>query len=146
MAATTCQRIGGCISPVRESCALKSTAKKLIKDKLIKQWDTQLDHLNVQSKFWYIDALELNCPLWNWIISGLPSCQLSFIHRVGSDTLPTPLNLACRKVQTDRKCSLCNLPNPTALHILNSCPTSLNQGRYTWRHDSKLAHIVTFTN
>ena len=31
---------------------------------------------------------------------------------------------------------------PTVLHILNACPTSLNQGRLTWRHDSVLLKIV----
>ena len=27
-------------------------------------------------------------------------------------------------------------------HILNACPVALNQGRYTWRHDSVLQKIV----
>ena len=31
---------------------------------------------------------------------------------------------------------VCNSPNPTTALILNSCEEALNQGRYTWRHDS----------
>ena len=27
-------------------------------------------------------------------------------------------------------------------HILNACPTSLNQGRFTWCHDSVLQMLV----
>ena len=27
-------------------------------------------------------------------------------------------------------------------HILNACPVALNQGRYTWRHNSVLQKIV----
>ena len=48
------------------------------------------------------------------------------------------------KVQTDPRCPLCNSRCPTTLHILNGCPVALNQGRYTWRHDSVLANIVSF--
>ena len=31
----------------------------------------------------------------------------------------------------------------TLLHILSNCSTSLDQGRYTWRHDSVLTSIIT---
>ena len=33
---------------------------------------------------------------------------------------------------------LCRSPHQTSVHILNGCPEALNQGRYTWRHDSVL--------
>ena len=36
------------------------------------------------------------------------------------------------------------LRNPDTLHhVLNNCPTFLEQGRYTWRHDSVLSQIVS---
>src|SRR3954453_23481902 len=38
-------------------------------------------------------------------------------------------------------CPLCSHPQCTLHHILVNCPFALNQGRYTWRHDSVLANL-----
>jgi hypothetical protein len=38
-------------------------------------------------------------------------------------------------------CKLCPSQQCTLHHILAGCKFSLDQGRYTWRHDSVLAHI-----
>lgn len=38
----------------------------------------------------------------------------------------------------DARCPLCSHHLPTVHHILSGCPTALQQGRYTWRHDSTL--------
>ena len=67
---------------------------------------------------------------------------LSFILRAASDTLPTPLNLRRWRYCADSKCHLCGSLSPTVLHILNACPTFLNQGRLTWCHDSVLLKLV----
>ena len=75
---------------------------------------------------------------------SLPAGQLSFILKAASDTLPTPINLARWRYKTDSSCNLCHSPTPTTLHILNACPVSLSQGRYTWRHDSVLNKIILF--
>ena len=32
----------------------------------------------------------------------------------------------------------CSVPHPTALHVLSGCKAALEQGRYTWRHNSVL--------
>ena len=90
------------------SRALKAATTKKINDYHTKIWDAQLERLKVQSKFQDIIALESDCPSWNRIISGLPSGQLSFLLRAGSDTLPTPLNLARWRIQADPRCPLCN--------------------------------------
>ena len=42
----------------------------------------------------------------------------------------------------DSKCELCDHKSQTTFHILNGRPVSLNQGRYTWRHDSVLLRIA----
>ena len=62
--------------------------------------------------------------------------------KAGADCLLTPLNLSRWRIQTDPKCPLCLWPKPTTAHILNGCPTALNQGRYTWHHDSVLQAIA----
>ena len=39
--------------------------------------------------------------------------------------------------------SLCSHLNCTLAHITSMCTVSLNQGRFTWRHDSVLSHLTT---
>ena len=107
-------------------------------------WDNHLSNLTVQSKFSDACTLELDNKVWSRIQQGLPSGQLSFMLRAASDTLPTPMNLSRWRYKADSKCPLCGSPYSTTLHILNACPTALSQGRYTWRHDSVLHHILRF--
>ena len=121
---------------------LKQVSKLVVRDYQASHWDNHLDSLTVQSKFKDIIALEPDCKVWNRILSGLPAGHLSFILKAGADCLPTSLNLRRWKFQTDPKCPLCSSPLPTSAHILNQCPTALNQGRYTWRHDSVLRSFV----
>ena len=106
---------------------------------IIRKWDTNLNKLSVQNKFLDVSRLEHSNRVWNRIMAGLPAGQLSFLLRAGSDTLPTPLNLKRWKIQTDSKCSLCGCNLPTVHHILSGCPIALDQGRYSWRHDSALS-------
>ena len=108
-----------------------------------KQWDEHLSTLEVQGKFGEIVSLESENKTWKKImLHGLPYGQLSFILKAGSDTLPHPLNLRRLKIQCDSKCPLCQSLRPTTAHILNGCPIALDQGRYTWRHDSILKKIL----
>lgn len=47
------------------------------------------------------------------------------------------------KLRTVPKCHLWNNPWPTIQHILNGCPVTLSQGRYTWQHDKGLKTFVS---
>ena len=58
---------------------------------------------------------------------------------VSIDTLPTKVNLKQWGKVTNEKC-FCG-QRQTLNHILNCCVVSLNQGRYTYRHDNVLAYI-----
>ena len=87
--------------------------------------------------------LEAETKVWKRIVDGLPAGQLSFILRCSSDTLPTPTNLRRWKIQMSARCKLCDAPQATALHILNGCKQALEDGRYSWRHDSVLQKIVS---
>ena len=104
----------------------------------VKHWNDKPSELTVQSKFIAITELEFQNSVWKRIQKGMPAGQLSFLLRAGSDTLPTPLNLKRWRIRPNAKCPLCDNPWPTVQHILNGCPVSLSQGRYTWRHDSAL--------
>ena len=59
------------------------------------RWDEKLTGLSVQCKFMSMCELEGDNRVWHRIMQHLPAGQLSFILREASDTLPTPLNLAC---------------------------------------------------
>ena len=101
-----------------------------------------LSKLMVQSKIFDACELELDNRVWRRIQQGHPPGQLSFILRGASDTLSTPMNLFCWRYRADPKCPLCSSPQATTLHILNACPIALSQGRFIWRHDSVLQHIL----
>ena len=75
-------------------------------------------------------------------MNGMPSGQLSFMLKAGSDTLPTPMNIQRYKVQVSSHCKLCQRPQATTGHIISACPEALEQGKYTWRHDSVLQSLV----
>ena len=77
--------------------------------------------------------------LWNRTMLGLTT----LLH-AASDTLPTPLNLACWRCRVDNCWSLCNSPSSTTFHILNVCPVALKQGKFTCRHacDSILLKLL----
>ena len=68
---------------------------------------------------------------------------MAFAARLSTNSLASPDNLkrwGKRKMGT---CPLCLSPNATLAHITNMCNVALNQGRFTWRHDSVLLHITT---
>ena len=123
---------------------LKHATKQLLRKSHTDYWDSTLSTLQVQSKFKDIVSLEPESQTWNRILLGLPANQLSFLIRAGSDTLPTPLNLKRWHYRVANTCPLCDSPNPTTAHILNSCSEALNQGRFTWRHDSVLSCLTSY--
>ena len=78
---------------------------------------------------------------WNSLIYNWSDAELRFALQAVTDTAPTPTNLrrwGCREV--DPSCVLCGRPC-TLRHLLNACSSALQQGRYTWRHNSVLAII-----
>jgi len=123
---------------------LGKVCKSTLKAEVSHNWEDKLSKLSVQSKF--LDACDLEKPnrVWSRILDRLPTKQLSFILRASSDTLPTPLNQRWWKMRFDSTCHLCKSISPTVLHILNYCPTALNQKRFTWRHDSILLKLFSF--
>ena len=66
---------------------------------------------------------------------------MNFILNSITNTLPTQDNLKLWGKTFSDKCHLCKNRDSTLL-CLNGCKVSLNQGRYTWRHDNILKYIV----
>ena len=95
----------------------------------------------VQGKFADIIELQREDPFYHSVMYDLPHGQLSWLMRASVDCLPSYANLRrWGKVLSD-KCALFN-QKETMRHALTGCPTALEQGRLTFRHDSILLHIV----
>ena len=76
------------------------------------------------------------------ILFDLPRNVLKFLSNAAIDTLPTNVNLKRWKKRNSPSCSLCG-NKETLLHVLNFCHVMLDQGRYTWRHNSVLNFIFS---
>ena len=58
------------------------------------------------------------------------------------NVLPSPKNLKRWHLASESRCFLCHKDVCTIPHILGACKISLQQGRFTFRHDSVLQHLV----
>jgi len=74
---------------------------------------------------------------------AMPQPLLSFVLRATYDTLPSPSNLHRWHIPTNVSCFLCDKSICTSAHILSGCKKALDQGRYTFRHDSVLCEIAS---
>ena len=58
------------------------------------------------------------------------------------DTLPSPTNLKRWRITAEAMCTLCSKDVYTTAHILGACKVALQQGRYTFRHDTVLHQVI----
>ena len=80
---------------------------------------------------------------WKSLLS-LPRPLISFCVGATYDTLPSPSNLHRWRISTETSCFLCGKSVCTVAHILGGCKKSLDQGRFTYRHDSVLTVIISY--
>ena len=80
--------------------------------------------------------------LWSSVQSKLPKNIFNFTIRYINNTLPTRKNLSKWGLSSTSDCSFCSSPE-TLLHIVAGCETYLNEGRFTWRHDSVLNFLAS---
>ena len=74
----------------------------------------------------------------------IPQGVLKFAINAGINTLPSADNLKRWGKRVSDRCGFCGNVQ-TLAHILSNCSTALEQGRFTWRHDSVLNSIVSFS-
>ena len=91
------------------------------------------------SIFGSILCFNIGFNIWKSYIYNLPKGTMKWILNASIDTLPTKVNLKQWGKVTNEKC-FCG-QRQTLNHILNCCVVSLDQGRYTYRHDSILNYI-----
>ena len=83
---------------------------------------------------------EQECVTWKSIAHNVPKGILSFALKASTNTLNTPDNLKRWGKIKLANCALCG-NHCTLEHILNFCKISLDQKRFTWRHDSVLNYL-----
>ena len=76
-------------------------------------------------------------PLWSKVQQSLPKNIFNFTIKYLNDTLATRKNLHKWSLSQSPSCSFC-LQSETLQHIVSSCKSYLDHGRYNWRHDSVL--------
>ena len=82
--------------------------------------------------------------LWSSAQSSLRKNIFSFSIIYINNTLPTKTNLKRWGISSSSDCSFC-LTQESLLHIISGCKVQLQQGRYTWHHDSITFFIaITF--
>ena len=78
---------------------------------------------------------------WQQLINNWSDAELCFALQATTDTAPSATNLRRWGVANiDPACCLGGKPTITC-HVLKACSVALQQGRYTWRHDSVLSVI-----
>ena len=75
-------------------------------------------------------------------LMAMPANLTSFCLASTYDTLPSPTNLKRWRITTEAMCTLCSKDVCTTAHILGACKVALQQGRYTFRHDTVLHRVI----
>jgi len=78
---------------------------------------------------------------WPNLIYGPGPRIISFVLNAQINSVCTPDMLKLWGYISCSTCVLCNAGNCTLHHLLVNCKFALDQGRYTWRHDSVLLDI-----
>ena len=80
---------------------------------------------------------------WHATLDKLPKNIYNFATRYLNNTLPTLKNMLLWNKATSNLCYSC-LNVQSLQDIVSSCKVHLEQGRYTWRHNSVLKNLVEY--
>ena len=104
-------------------------------------WKEKVGRYLMQGDYISLIMEEGNCITWRSFMWDIPQEVLKFAINAGLNTLPTLDNLRRWGKRVNDRCPFCGNIQ-TLLHILSNCSVSLDQGRYTWRHNSVLKTII----
>ena len=90
----------------------------------------------------YANFLIKAAQIFSSVQSKLPKNIFNFSVRYINNTLPTNKNLQKWGMSTSSDCSFCLKPE-SLLHVEVGCNVYLNEGRFTWQHDSVLNCIAS---
>ena len=104
-------------------------------------WKEKVGHYIMQGDYLALLMEEGNCITWRSYLWDVPRGVLEFAINAGLNTLPSLDNLKRWGKRVSDRCPFCG-NTQTLLHVLSNCQVALNQGRYTWRHNSVLSNII----
>ncbi len=128
-------------TPAKQYSHAKRLIKKQLTENLTSSHNDKIQTLLTQGSFLKLLHLEKTDASWKSFIYSLPKGVMSFVIRSHIDCLPSLAALKRMKKRTTTHCPHCK-NHETLHHILNCCSAFLHQGRYTWRHNSVLKHLV----
>ena len=118
---------------------LKREVQKRIQDQTDTYWREKINSLIMQGDFLSLIKEEDTNVTWKSYLWDLPRGVAKFAVNSSLNTLPSGDNLRRWGKRVSDICGICNCNSKQTLnHILSSCRVSLEQGRFTWRHDSVL--------
>ena len=79
--------------------------------------------------------------IWSIVQQNMPRNIFNFSIKYLNNTLPTRKNLCKWSISQSSACSFC-LQSETLQHVVSSCKWYLENGRYTWRHNSVLLFLA----
>jgi len=112
-------------------------AKKDTKSQYQKDHQQRLEGLEMQGELLRLCKATESDMCWQGAIYNLPKGLMAFILNSSLNTLPTMDNLKRWGKRLSNSCRHCGMPDYLS-HVLSGCKISLDQGRYTYRHDSVL--------
>ena len=121
----------------------KREVKKSVSEEIKDVWNQKVRKLTMQGDFTGLIIEEEQSVTWQSIARKVPRNVMSFATRLSTNSLASPDNLVRWGKRKMGTCPLCSSPNATLAHISNMCTVALNQGRFTWRHNSVLLHLTT---
>ena len=129
----------------REKVALTKQIKKSVKAR-VNNDAMEAQHVHLQTLMKQGESLQFlhaqqEDPTWKGYIYSLKKGTMKFILNSNIHTLPTMNNLKLWSKASSDKCHLCGNRDNTH-HCLSNCKVSLDQKRYTWRHDNLIRYIV----
>ena len=125
-------------APLRKR-ALTREVQKRIQDQVDRYWKDTISRYAMQGDFLGLLQEEDSNVCWKSYLWAVPRGIVKFAVNSGLNTLPSADNLRRWGKRTSDICGICNQNSKQTLHhILSNCSMALDQGRYTWRHDSVL--------
>jgi hypothetical protein len=129
----------------QQTRCFKTTAYKYFANLDNQEQIAHLRSLQMQGKWSTFDDIMKGDWSWNKLLYNCTDSYLQFLVNAPNNSLPTPDNLhRWSREQVSPCCQVgnCSHQRPTLQHILCCCYASLQQGRYTWRHNEVLAGIA----
>ena len=130
---------------VMNKTLLKSKIQAGVQGRVNDFWREKVGQYVMQGDYTALLMEEGSCITWKSYQWDIPRGILKFAINAGLNTLPTSDNLKRWGKRVSDHCPFCG-NTQTLLHVLSNCHVALNQGRYTWRHDSVLSNIISLIN